>query len=267
MAVEAMRRSRSSLKDVDPKIVRLLDRAEELKLEDEDIDPLEEKLDDEDSAIAVQMGAKSLDLASPVQKQYSLKVRKKLEDIKKTRRENENNNSPGWENFQTGKALFESGRYERALEYLTKAMKEQDPFTRVGGEIQVFLAFTLDAMGRTKDACEILKIIEETHPSRRIAKQAGEFRFVLEAPKLKEDQGKDLNWRFTQNADRYKPRNKRVRAPTKAKYKETSKVSPITEEDPNRLADATFPAWLQNPVVLVMFTAGSIIANYYILKN
>jgi len=220
-----------------------------------DIDEDEQKLDDSEKSIAMQLGAKSLDLSSPVQKQYSRQVRDKLKTIKERRAEIEKAESPGWKDFERGKKLFENGHYSMALEHLTKALKIQEPLTRVGGEIQIYLAFTLDAMGRTDDACEILKIIEDTHPSVKIARQAEDIRFVFEAPKLKMEE-RDLNWGFTQNADRYRSRDRRMRKPIKAKYKETSKVSPILPEEDSLAVDTSIPEWLKNPTVIIIITAG-----------
>lgn len=61
----------------------------------------------------------------------------------------------------------------------------QEPLSKLGGDIQLHLAFTLDAMGRTDDAIKILRLIEDTHPSKRLVTQAGEIRFVMQAPMLK----------------------------------------------------------------------------------
>eukprot|EP00466_Bigelowiella_natans_P000637 jgi/Bigna1/125982/aug1.1_g690 len=230
----------------------------------------EDVLDDDDAREAFRMGAKALDLSSPVQKQYATRVRRKLSDSRQNlmihafkstcvlpillvrRDELEKANSPGWQPFETGKKLFEAGEYKAAMEKLTEAMKVQDPLTRVGGDIQIYIAFTLDAMGRTDDACDVLKIIEETHPSQKLAKQAEEFRFVMQAPVLKQPE-RDLNWGFEGNADRYRARDRKARRPTKAKYKTTPQVAPVVDPGPTK---EYVPAWMKNPVVIIILTAG-----------
>jgi len=149
--------------------------------------------------------------------------------------------------------LFERGYYNRALQCLKNAMEIQPPLTKLGGDIQIYLAFTLDAMGKTKDACKILRIIEDTHPSRKMIKQAEEIRFVLEAPKLEIEQ-RDLNFGFQANSDRYRPRERRMRKPSKPKYKENANASPVTlaDEEP----ETTLPEWMRNPTIIIIITAG-----------
>eukprot|EP00471_Norrisiella_sphaerica_P006800 CAMPEP_0184482094 /NCGR_PEP_ID=MMETSP0113_2-20130426/3663_1 /TAXON_ID=91329 /ORGANISM="Norrisiella sphaerica, Strain BC52" /LENGTH=268 /DNA_ID=CAMNT_0026861629 /DNA_START=256 /DNA_END=1061 /DNA_ORIENTATION=+ len=214
----------------------------------------EDILDDEDAREAFRLGARALDLSSPVQKQYATAVRAKLSESRKRRADIERENSPGYEKFNIGKKLFEAGRYDSALRNLKEAMAVQPPLTKVGGEIQLYIAFTLDAMGKTKDACKVLKIIEDTHPSIKLCKQAEEIRFVMEAPVLKQPE-KDLNFGFTANADRYRPRERKTRKPLKANYKPTATASEITVTEEKEMKDPV-PEWLKNPAVIIILTAG-----------
>lgn len=44
-------------------------------------------------------------------------------------------------------------------------------------------------MGREKDCIEVYKSVEANHPNRKIKKQAGDLRYIMEAPKM--EIGKD----------------------------------------------------------------------------
>lgn len=52
-------------------------------------------------------------------------------------------------------------------------------------QIQIWLAMAYDANRRHKDSIALYKELENTHPMISIRRQAAEFRYIAEAPKLK----------------------------------------------------------------------------------
>ena len=52
-------------------------------------------------------------------------------------------------------------------------------------QIQIWLAMAYDANRRHKDCIALYKSLEKTHPMISIRKQAADFRYIAEAPKLK----------------------------------------------------------------------------------
>jgi hypothetical protein len=56
--------------------------------------------------------------------------------------------------------------------------------TKLGGDIQIQLALAMAANRKEEECISMFKHLEETHPVRAIQKQAGNLRFIMEAPKL-----------------------------------------------------------------------------------
>jgi hypothetical protein len=52
-------------------------------------------------------------------------------------------------------------------------------------QIQIWLAMAYDANRRHKDCIALYKQLERTHPVISIRRQAADFRYIAEAPKLK----------------------------------------------------------------------------------
>ncbi len=85
--------------------------------------------------------------------------------------------------YQTGKAAFENGQYREAVENLEKASALLVRNSRLGGEVQIWLATAYEAAGRNEDAlalCEQLK----RHPFPEINQQARRLEYIWKAPKL-----------------------------------------------------------------------------------
>jgi tetratricopeptide (TPR) repeat protein len=85
--------------------------------------------------------------------------------------------------YQQGRIAFESGRYQQAIEQLEKASALLARNTRLGGEVQIWLATAYEAAGRTEDAialCEQLK----RHPHSETSKEARRLQYILKAPRL-----------------------------------------------------------------------------------
>jgi outer membrane protein assembly factor BamD (BamD/ComL family) len=85
--------------------------------------------------------------------------------------------------YQKGRAALESGQYREAVEQLEKASALLVRNTRLGGEVQIWLATAYEAAGRTQDAialCEQLK----RHPHSETSKEARRLHYILRAPRL-----------------------------------------------------------------------------------
>jgi len=86
--------------------------------------------------------------------------------------------------YRNGKAAFENGEYRQAVEELEKACALLGPNTRLGGEVQIWLATAYEAAGQNQEAialCERLK----RHPYPDTSKEARRLQYILKAPKLK----------------------------------------------------------------------------------
>jgi len=79
------------------------------------------------------------------------------------------------------KSLFESEQYLKAIALLNQAQISTSPETMVGGEIQIWLANTYDALSQTESAIAICqKLISHSDPV--IAKQADYLLSIFSAP-------------------------------------------------------------------------------------
>ncbi len=63
--------------------------------------------------------------------------------------------------------------------------------------------FPMQATGREQDCINLYRSLEETHPSRKIKQQAGQLRFIMEAPKLKLGPDERVKIPVFDDSDRY----------------------------------------------------------------
>ncbi|MDF5733922.1 MAG: tetratricopeptide repeat protein [Rhizonema sp. PD38] len=85
--------------------------------------------------------------------------------------------------YQAGKVAFENGQYREAVEQLEKASALLVRNSRLGGEVQIWLATAYEAAGRNEDAialCEQLK----RHPDPETNKESRRLQYIFQAPKL-----------------------------------------------------------------------------------
>ena len=85
--------------------------------------------------------------------------------------------------YRNGKAAFENGKYRQAVEELKKACALLERNSRLGGEVQIWLATAYEAAGQNQEAialCEELK----RHPYPDTSKEARRLQYILKAPKL-----------------------------------------------------------------------------------
>lgn len=85
--------------------------------------------------------------------------------------------------YQAGKLAFENGEYRIAVENLEKASALLTRNSRLGGEVEIWLATAYEASGRTEDAIAVCQQLKR-HPFAETSKQAKRLLYILQAPKL-----------------------------------------------------------------------------------
>lgn len=113
--------------------------------------------------------------------------------------------------YQEGKYAFECGRYSLSIEKLIEAQKYINSYSRVGGEVQMWLVNAYQAAGKLDEAialCQELII----HPHPQIRQTSSNLLYIIKAPKLERPKEwmteiPDFNLP-SENTVKYKPVNK-----------------------------------------------------------
>ncbi|MEM6752679.1 MAG: hypothetical protein AAF630_06905 [Cyanobacteria bacterium P01_C01_bin.38] len=85
--------------------------------------------------------------------------------------------------YRNGKAAFENGKYRQAVEELIKACALLERNSRLGGEVQIWLATAYEASGQNQQAIELCEMLKR-HPYPETSKEAKRLQYILKAPKL-----------------------------------------------------------------------------------
>ena len=85
--------------------------------------------------------------------------------------------------YRNGKAAFENGKYRQAVEELNKACALLERNTRLGGEVQIWLATAYEAAGQNQEAIELCEQLKR-HPYPETSKDAKRLQYIFKAPKL-----------------------------------------------------------------------------------
>ncbi|MDY6901024.1 MAG: hypothetical protein SWZ49_23525 [Cyanobacteriota bacterium] len=85
--------------------------------------------------------------------------------------------------YRNGKAAFENGRYLKAVEELKKACALLERNSRLGGEVQIWLATAYEAAGQNQEAIDLCEQLKR-HPYPETSKEAKRLQYILKAPKL-----------------------------------------------------------------------------------
>ncbi|MEA5571396.1 tetratricopeptide repeat protein [Calothrix sp. UHCC 0171] len=85
--------------------------------------------------------------------------------------------------YQQGQIAFENGQYREAVETLEKASALLSRNTRLGGEVQIWLATAYEAAGRLDDAIDLCEQLKR-HPHAETSIQAKRLQYIWKAPKL-----------------------------------------------------------------------------------
>ena len=91
--------------------------------------------------------------------------------------------------YEAGIQAYSVGQYPKALKLFENALEETSETSLMGGKIQIYKALTLYALGgRLEECIDLYTFLEGTHPVGNIRRQAGELKYIAEAPRLELDE-------------------------------------------------------------------------------
>ncbi|KAL3143345.1 hypothetical protein ABBQ38_002180 [Trebouxia sp. C0009 RCD-2024] len=178
---------------------------------------------DEDDLVAVQLGKSRAEELTNVQQKYKEKLKHRLaEEAELQRKEQAAKNKQ----FSLGKLAYGRGLYPESARLFELALDKEGPFSKLGGEIQLWQALAYQACGREQECIQVYKTVEQTHPNNAVKKQAAELRYIMEAPKLQLRPEERISLPLLENLDRYKsdkfsPRPRPPPMKQKSNYKKT----------------------------------------------
>mmetsp|Transcript_24438 Transcript_24438/g.53348 ORF Transcript_24438/g.53348 Transcript_24438/m.53348 type:complete len:252 (+) Transcript_24438:178-933(+) len=105
-------------------------------------------------------------------------LQKKIDEISSTKKTGETL-------VQAGMFAFERGAYPNAVQLFEESLEYIGPMTEKGGEAQIWLAMSYEACQRMDECIALYTKLETGHASMLIRKQAGELKYIAEAPRLK----------------------------------------------------------------------------------
>ena len=136
-----------------------------------------------EAAVALEVyGLKPGEKMTKKQREYVGKIVDKLEA---TGASVKNRQATAEETFLGAQSLYESSKYEQALEAFEAALSMTYADSLRGGAIQIWIALTLERLGREEETLAIYLTLEENHPNSSVKRQAENLRYILIAPPLK----------------------------------------------------------------------------------
>jgi tetratricopeptide (TPR) repeat protein len=85
--------------------------------------------------------------------------------------------------YQSGQIAFERGEYRQAVSYLLAALAQVQPNTRIGGEVQVWLATAFEATGQIQEAKALCQQLSN-HPNLDTRQASKRMLYIMQAPEL-----------------------------------------------------------------------------------
>ena len=85
--------------------------------------------------------------------------------------------------YQAGQIAFERGEYRQAVSYLLAALAQIQPNTRIGGDVQVWLATAYEATGQIPEA-KALCLKLSSHPNLDTRQASKRMLYIMQAPEL-----------------------------------------------------------------------------------
>jgi hypothetical protein len=85
--------------------------------------------------------------------------------------------------FQSGQIAFERGEYRQAVGYFLAAMAQVQPNTRMGGEVQIWLATAYEAAGQISEAKALCQKLSN-HPNLDTRQASKRMLYIMQAPEL-----------------------------------------------------------------------------------
>ncbi|GLC37815.1 hypothetical protein PLESTB_001479500 [Pleodorina starrii] len=221
---------------------------------------------EEDELLALELGVSSISGLTEAQKAYKDKIQQKLaKRAAELKAEEDAVKERLARNLELGKKAYECGEYPASVRLLEQAVRDVGPDTVLGGEAQLWLGLAYQACGRDQDAIAVYKEIEASHPSRKVKKQAGELRYILEAPRLelREDERVKIpliqsdSWRQKQRTS-YTPKLSRPAASSKKNETYWDRVSLDAPDPLAMLPDR----WYVRVAFAVVLLGAIIYVNY-----
>lgn len=138
--------------------------------------------------------------------------------------------------YQAGQAAFERGRYRQAVEHLNVALAQIEKTSPWGGDVQLWLVTTYQALGQQQAAIALCRQLKQ-HPQIETRKQARRLLEVLEAPVLSSNLDKQIQIPDLSQIDGNPIQAYKVNAATKvqstsAPLSETFKLAETSPESP-----------------------------------
>ncbi|CAL6347613.1 unnamed protein product [Bathycoccus prasinos] len=153
--------------------------------------------------------------------------------------------------YEAGIQAYSVGQYPKALKFFGNALEETSDTSLLGGKIQIYKALTLYALRRLEECIDLYTFLEGTHPIGSIRRQAGELKYIAEAPRLEleEDEYVDVP-AGVKDANRYRGYGKVIGKSGKPKVPKT-----YTEEAMERV---NYAKYAPNRLQLIGWTAVAI---------
>jgi Tetratricopeptide repeat len=85
--------------------------------------------------------------------------------------------------FQSGQLAFERGEYRQAVSSFLAAVAQVQPNTRIGGEVQIWLATAFEATGQIAEAKALCQKLSN-HPSLDTRQASKRMLYIMQAPEL-----------------------------------------------------------------------------------
>jgi len=150
--------------------------------------------------------------------------------------------------YEAGIQAYSVGQYPKALKLFGEALEETSDTSLLGGKIQIYKALTLYALRRLEECIDLYTFLEGTHPIGSIRRQAGELKYIAEAPRLElqEDEYVDVP-AGVKDANSYRGYGKAVGKSGKPKVPKT-----YTEEALERV---NYAKYTPNRLQLIGWTA------------
>jgi hypothetical protein len=85
--------------------------------------------------------------------------------------------------YQSGQIAFERGEYRQAASYFLAAVAQVQPNTRIGGEVQIWLATAFEATGQISEAKALCQKLSN-HPNLDTRQASKRMLYIMQAPEL-----------------------------------------------------------------------------------
>jgi Tetratricopeptide repeat len=85
--------------------------------------------------------------------------------------------------FQSGQVAFERGEYRQAVSYFLAAIAQVQPNTKIGGEVQIWLATAFEATGQIAEAKALCQKLSG-HPALDTRQASKRMLYIMQAPEL-----------------------------------------------------------------------------------